>query len=225
MTDRPADRIARQSPAAWLAAALAAGVAPAGALLVTGGDPQATGPVFALGMMGAGMIAAAVSGSQRVGIAAALATAALLALLALAVGFPGFRDPAFAAVAVLAASFSFAARGSLFALSAAPRGWWVALAVVAGEAAVLLTAIAMPGAWPVWLLALLPAQWAAIAMRAAMDGTLEPVAGVALAALGGTGLATMFVTRLWPRRWTYVVMFTTWLAFSALVWQRWAAAI
>ena len=70
-----------------------------------------------------------------------------------------------------------------------------------------------------------PAQWAAIAMRAAMDGTLEPVAGVALAALGGTGLATMFVTRLWPRRWTYVVMFTTWLAFSALVWQRWAAAI
>jgi hypothetical protein len=210
--------------AAWIAVAIAGSIAPAAALAI-GGDARIAGPVLALGMMGTGMIAAAVSGRQWVGAALALLNAALLVLLARAVGLPGFRDPTAAGVAAIIASLSFAARGSLFARSAAPRGWWVALAVVAGEAAVLLTAIAMPGAWPLWVLALLPAQWATIAVQAALNGTLAPVAAAALVALAGTAAATMFVTRLWPRRWTYIVMFTTWLALSAIVWAQWEAAL
>ncbi|WP_240505979.1 hypothetical protein [Erythrobacter colymbi] len=221
----PEDHAVTAPLAGWIAAAIAGSIAPAAALLVANGDARIAGPVLALGMMGTGMIAAAVSGRQWVGAALALVNAALLVLLVRALGLPGFSDPAEAVFAAIVASISFAARGSLFARSAAPRGWWVALAVVAGEAAVLLTAIAMPGAWPVWLLALLPAQWATIALQAALDGTLAPVAGVALVALAGTAAATMFVTRLWPRRWTYAVMFTTWLALSALVRALWEAAI
>lgn len=220
----PEDHVVTAPLAGWIAAAIAGSIAPAAVLAIIG-DARFAGPVLALGMMGTGMIAAAVSGRLLVGAALALANAALLVLLARALGLPVFFDPAAAAFAAIVASVSFAARGSLFARSAAPRGWWVALAVVAGEAAVLLTAIAMPGAWPVWLLALLPAQWATIALQAALDGTLAPVAGVALVALAGTAAATMFVTRLWPRRWTYAVMFTTWLALSALVRAQWEAAL
>lgn len=220
----PEDHAVTAPLVAWIAAVLVGTIAPAAALAIHG-DARMAGPVLALGMMGTGMIAAAVSGRQWVGAALALVNAALLVLLVRAVGLSGFDDPAPAAFAAIVASVSFAARGSLFARSAAPRGWWVALAVVAGEAAVLLTAIAMPGAWPVWLLALLPAQWATIALQAALDGTLAPVAGVALVALAGTAAATMFVNRLWPRRWTYAVMFTTWLALSALVRAQWEAAL
>lgn len=206
----------------WLAAALAGGLAPAAAL-VASGDARVAGPALALGMMGAGMIAAAVSGCLAVGVLVALADAGCLVLLAWALGVSPFNDPAAAALAAVLASVSFAARGSLFARSAAPRGWWVALAVVAGEAAVLVTALAMPDAWPTWVLALLPAQWATIAMQAALAGGGGQAAGAALIALAGTAAATMFVTGLWPRRWTYLVMFTTWLSLSALVWARWEA--
>lgn len=182
-------------------------------------------PILAVGMMGAGMIAAAVIGRFVVGVMAALLAGASLVLLAQALGLPAPRAPAAAAFAAMIASLSFAARGALFARSAAPRGWWVALAVVAGEAAVLVTAMAMPGAWPVWVLALLPAQWATIALQAALTGEGGPAASAALIALAGTAAATMFVTRLWPRRWTYLVMFTTWLSLSALVWHRLEAAL
>ncbi len=181
-------------------------------------------PILAVAMMGAGMIAAAVIGRFVVGVMAALLAGAGLVLLAQALGLPGFHDPAAAALAAAVAGVSFAARGSLFARSAAPRGWWVALAVVAGEAAVLLTAMAMPGTCPVWVLALLPAQWATMALQAALTGEGDPAASAALIALAGTAAATMFVTRLWPRRWTYLVMFTTWLSLSALVWHRLEAA-
>lgn len=188
-------------------------------------DAGVVAPILAVGMMGAGMIAAAVSGRFVLGVMAALLAAAGLVLLARALGVPAPHDPAAAALAAMIASLSFAARGALFARSAAPRGWWVALAVVAGEAAVLITAAAMPGAWPVWVLALLPAQWATIALQAGLTATGGQIASAALVALAGTAAATMFVTRLWPRRWTYLVMFTTWLSLSALVWHMWEAAL
>ena len=123
-------------------------------------------------------------------------------------------------LALIIASTSFAARGTLFARSAAQKGWWIAVAVVAGEAAVVATAAAMPGALPGWLLALLPAQWASMAIRSALIGPGTPAAIVALFALGGTAAATLLVARLWPKRWPYLIMFTTWLGFSALVWQQ-----
>jgi hypothetical protein len=224
MATQPQDRPARPPVGPWFAAALAGSVAPAAAL-VASGDARVAGPALALGMMGAGMIAAAASGRLAVGVLVALVNAGCLVLLALALGVPAFHDPPAAAFAAIIASVSFAARGSLFARSAAPRGWWVALAVVAGEAAVLVTALAMPNAWPGWVLALLPAQWATIALEAALSGTRGEVPSAALIALAGTAAATMFVTRLWPRRWTYLVMFTTWLSLSALVWTRWEAAL
>lgn len=182
-------------------------------------------PILAVGMMGAGMIAAAASGRFVAGVVAALLGAAGLMLLAWALGMPALHAPARAGLPAIIASISFAARGALFARSSGARGWWIALAVVAGEAAVLLTATAMPGAWPVWLLALLPAQWTTLALETALDGTGSELAGAALVALGGTAAATMLVTRLWPRRWPYLIMFTTWLSLSAFVWHRWEAAL
>lgn len=215
--DQPAFRL---SPG-WLAAVFAGCIVPAGVLAMAG-DPRITAPVLAVGLMGAGMISAAIAGRFRVGVIAALLNGAGLVLLALALGLPAFGDPLAAVLAAVIASVSFAARGSLFALSAAPRGWWVALAIVAGEAAVLLTAIAMPGAWPGWVLALLPAQWATIVLQSALTGTGTRLAAAALIALAGTAAATALVTRLWPRRWPYLVMFTTWLGLSALVWEAMA---
>ena len=81
--------------------------------------------------------------------------------------------------------------------------------VVGGEAAMLLTAWVMPGALPDWLLVLLPAQWASMAIQSAMGGNGILAASSALIALGGTAAATLLVWRLWPRRWPYAIMFTT----------------
>ena len=81
----------------------------------------------------------------------------------------------------------------------------------------LVTATLRPGLLPDWLLALLPAQWANIAIRTGLAGTGSGGAIAALLALGGTAAATLLVARLWPRRWPYLVMFTTWLALSAAV--------
>jgi hypothetical protein len=69
-------------------------------------------------------------------------------------------------------------------------------------------------------LVLLPAQWASTAIQTALTGTGTRAAASALLALAGTAAATLLVARLWPRRWPYLVMFTTWLALSALVWMR-----
>lgn len=220
----PEDHVADRPPFAWLTVALAGGVAPAGALVMTR-DASAAGTIVAIGMMGAGMIAAAAAGRFAVGVIAALLAGAGLLLLARALGLPALHAPAATVLAAVVASLSFAARGALFARSASARGWWIAVAVVAGEAAVLLTAAAMPGAWPGWVLALLPAQWATIALQAALTGTGAQVASIAMLALGGTAAATLLVARLWPRRWPYLIMFTTWLALSALVWERWSAAL
>jgi hypothetical protein len=189
--------------------------APAPAPLVLTG-----GPILAVGLMGVGMIAAAAAGRLWIGVLLALLTGAGLMVLARTLGMPPLPHPFSTGLAMIIASFSFAARGTLFARSAGLRGWWIAVFVVAGEAAILLTASAMPGALPDWLLVLLPAQWASTAIQTALSGTGTRAASSALIALAGTAAATLLVARLWPRRWPYLVMFTAWLGLSALVWYR-----
>ncbi len=176
-------------------------------------------PVIALAMMGAGMIAAAVSGRLRTGVLLAGAGGSGLIVLGVAAGMPLPARPLWAVLAIILAGVSFAARGALFARSAGRKGWLIAAGVVAGEATMLLTATAMPGALPGWLLALLPAQWASLALAAAFSGTRAAAVIAAILALGSTAAATLLVRHLWPRRWPYAVMFTTWLAASALVWH------
>ena len=213
----------RPSPA-WLAVVLAGVVAPALAMLMLA-DARAPlalagGPVLAVGLMGVGMIAAAIAGRLWVGVLLALLTAAGLMVLARALGMPPLPHPLSTALAFVIASFSFAARGKLFARSASDKGWWIAVFVVGGEAAMLSTALAMPGALPEWLLVLLPAQWASMAIQTALTGTGTRAASSALFALAGTGAVTLLVARLWPRRWPYLLMFSAWLGLSALVWYR-----
>lgn len=178
------------------------------------------GTIFAVGLMGVGMIAAAVAGSFSLGIGLALASVLGLIVLALVLGMPIPLHLASLGFAMLIASLSFAARGALFARSAMDKGWWIALFVVAGEVAIVATALALPGALPDWLLALLPAQWASVAIQTAMTGTGTRAASSALIALAATAGATLFVAAMWPRRWPYAVMFTTWLAASALVFHQ-----
>ncbi|MFO6447132.1 hypothetical protein ACLBKU_08295 [Erythrobacter sp. NE805] len=196
---------AARTPLAWIAAALTGALAPALGLWALAGVPVA--PILAIGMMGAGMIGAAAAGRWQVGAALAALSGIALVLLARAV------SPALG-LAIAAASLSFAARGGLFARSAGARGWWIALAVVAGEGAMLAVAAAEPGALPGWLLALLPAQWASMALGAALAGTSAPAP---LLALAGTAATTLLVARLWPARWPYAIMFTAWLGLAALV--------
>jgi hypothetical protein len=216
------NQVANQPFWAWLTVALAGSVVPALALFLIVDAPLAVvaGPILAVGLMGAGMIAAAADGRFWVGVLVALLNGAGLMLVARALGMSALTDPVSALAALIIASISFAARGALFARSAAARGWWIAVAVLTGEAAVVLTALADPNALPGWLLALLPAQWATLAIRAALTDTGAHVANAALLALAGTAAATLLVARLWPRRWPYLVMFTTWLSLSALVWHR-----
>lgn len=177
-------------------------------------------PLLAVGLMSVGMIGAAVAGRLWIGVGLAVLTGAGLIVLARALGLPPLPHPLSIGLAVLVASISFAARGTLFARSAGARGWWIAVFVVAGEAAILATAYAMPGALPAWLLVLLPAQWASTAIQTALAGTGTAAASSPLIALAGTAAATLLVARLWPRRWPYLIMFTAWLALSALVWHR-----
>jgi hypothetical protein len=211
---------------AWLTAALTGVAAPAFAMLLLVNATQPVplvliaGPILAVGLMAVGMIAAAVSGRLRTGVFLALLTGAGLILLARMLGMPSLTHPLSFGLAVIIASISFAARGALFARSAAEKGWWIAVFVVAGEAAILITAAALPDALPTWLLALLPAQWASMAIQTALTGTGTFAAKSALFALAGTGAATLLVAGLWPRRWPYLVMFTTWLALSGLVLYR-----
>jgi hypothetical protein len=181
-------------------------------------------PLLAVGLMSVGMIGAAVAGRLWTGVGLAVLTGAGLLVLARMLGLPPLPHPLAMGLAMLIASLSFAARGALFARSAGARGWWIAVFVVAGEAAILATAYAMPGALPAWLLVLLPAQWATTAIQAALAGTGTVAASSVLIALAGTAAATLLVARLWPRRWPYLIMFTSWLALSALVWHRPAPA-
>lgn len=204
---------------AWLAAALGGLVAPvlAMGLLAQAPPDLVAGPILATGLMGAGMIGAAAAGRLWTGIALALVAGIGLVLFGQALGMLPPAHLAAMGLAIIIASVSFAARGALFARSAAHKGWWIAVAVVAGEAAIVATAAAQPGALPDWLLVLLPAQWASAAIRMVLSGAGIVAAGAPLLALAGTAAATLLVARLWPRRWPYAVMFTTWIALSALV--------
>ena len=195
---------------------------PACAMLVLadGVARAAFGPVMAVGMMGAGMIGAAAAGRLGAGVALSLLAGTGLVALAQLQGIPGAGHPPSLVLAMILASISFAVRGLLFARSLGGKGWWMALAVVGGEGAMLALASARPGALPDWLLALLPAQWASTAIRTALGSAGPAVAGSELAALAGTAAATLLVARLWPRRWPYLIMFTAWLGLSALVLHR-----
>lgn len=175
------------------------------------------GPILAIALMGSAMIAAAVKGRLATGVLLALATGFGLVALAHILGVPALLHLPAIALAMGVAAVSFAARGGLFARSMPGWGWAMAVFVVLGEAAIVLVALAQPGALPGWLLDLLPAQWASSAIRAALGGGGLFVAWAPLLALGGTAAATLLVARLLPRRWPYLVMFSTWLALSALV--------
>jgi len=211
------------SALAWLATALLGLVAPVVALLILDDAPGTVatiaGPTLALGLMGMAMIASAATGHFWIGVFLSLLNGVCLTGLALWLGLPPISSPISTAIAIVIASLSFAARGALFARSALDKGWIIALFVVAGEAAILITALIKPGALPEWLLVLLPAQWANLAIQTSFTGTNMIAAGAALLALAGTAAATSLVTRLWPRRWPYLIMFTTWLCLSALVWH------
>ena len=200
--------------------------APALAMLLLVNSPapapvaSVIGPILAVGLMGAAMIASAASGRLWIGILLSLLSGAGLILFAHALGMPPLPHALSTVLAVIIACISFAARGTLFARSASDKGWWIAIFVVAGEAAVLVTATAMPGTLPDWLLVLLPAQWASVANQTALTGTGTLAASWELIALAGTAAATLVVAWLWPSRWPYLLMFTAWLGLSALVWHR-----
>lgn len=207
---------------AWLASGLAGVLFPvlAMGLLAEAPPGLVVGPILATGLMGAGMIGAAAAGRFGIGAGLALLTGAGLLLFGQMIGMLLLAHLFPTALAIIVASISFAARGALFARSMADKGWWIAVAVVAGEAAVVAAAAARPDALPEWLLVLLPAQWASAAIGAAIGGAGTLAAGAPLLALAGTAAATLLVAQLWPRRWPYLVMFTTWLALSALVWHH-----
>lgn len=211
---------------AWFFTALLGLVAPSVAMLMFVGasdhSPVAivSGPIIALALMGTGMIGSATVGRFWIGVLLAILSGCGLLLLADALGLISVRAPVATGFAILVASISFAARGTLFARSASEKGWWIALFVVAGEAAILITAALLPGALPGWLLALLPAQWASIALQTAHSSGDPVAASSALIALGGTATATLLVWWLWPRRWPYLIMFSVWLGLSALVYHN-----
>ncbi|AUX70263.1 hypothetical protein CHX26_12845 [Porphyrobacter sp. HT-58-2] len=227
MTLIPLERPRVRSTVPWIIVSLAGVIVPALALLLLFGTPTApamlalaAGPVLAIGLMGAGMIAAATDGRLWVGVLLALLSGMVLSVVARTLGLLPLPDPVSATLALVIASVSFAARGALFARSAAERGWWIAVAVVAGEAAIVVTAWAKPDALPQWLLALLPAQWATTAIQMAISGSGTRGAVPALVALGGTAATTLLVAMLWPRRWPYLLMFSAWLGLSALVYHQ-----
>lgn len=209
------------STPAWYTTAIAGVALPVLLMLVlwAASSPLAVagGPILTLGLMGVGLIAAATAGHFGVGVLLALLTASGLVLLALALGMPAPPHLFSIVLAMVIASGSFAARGALFAKTMTHRGWWMALFVVAGEASVLLIAYTLPGALPAWFLALLPAQWASIAIQTALTGTGTAAAMPVLTALAGTAATTMLAARLWRQRWPYLLMFTAWLGLSALV--------
>ena len=205
---------------AWLAVMLVGVVLPTVAMLLLrdATAPLALfgGPILALGLMGVAMIAAATSGRWWIGAVLALLVGVGLIQLARALGMPPLPHPLSMGLAMIVASISFAARGTLFSCASPRNGWLLSLFVVAGEAAMLVAALYLPA----WLLVLLPAQWASTAIQTALTGTGTRAASSVLLALGGTAATTLLVARLWPRRWPYVLMFSAWLGLSALVWHR-----
>ena len=209
----------------WLCAPLV-GALGASATLLPYIDPtasttaiQAMGPIFAIGLMGSGMIGAALTGSFAKGMMIALVCGLFLTGLSFALGTPFEANLLALGIAIAIASVSFAARGALFARSAGDRGWFIASAIVAGEGAILVTAFLIPDALPKWLLSLLPARWASLAIQSTGAEKL-PHFIYPLLALGGTAAATALVTKLLPKRMPYLIMFTVWLCLSTLVYHQ-----
>ena len=183
---------------------------------------MAGGAILTLGLMGVAIIVAATVGAFWVGMLLALLNAALLVVIALALSMSEPLHPLSTGLAMVIAASSFAARGTLFSKTLSRRAWLMALFVVAGEGSVLLIAAAFPGALPDWFLALLPAQWANIAIQTSLTGTLTgagtfAASTSALIALAGTAATTLLAARLYLQRWPYLLMFTAWLSLSALV--------
>jgi len=210
---------------AWLAVVLTAVALPIAGMMFAasrGSVAQApiVGAILSVSLMGAGMIGAAASGRLWVGVLVALVTGAGALFVGHGLEVWPVGYPLSLMLVIVIASVSFAVRGALFARSAGDKGWWIALGVVSGEAAMLATASALPGALPDGLLVLLPAQWANVALQNAFTGAGACAGSAVLLALGGTAAATWIVIRLWPRRWPYLIMFTAWLGLSALVWHE-----
>ena len=212
--------LARSAPA-WSAAVLAGVAVPILIMLVLWSTSaplvEAIGPLFTLGLMGVGIIAAATAGSFWTGVLLAWLNTACLMALALVLGMPVLLHPSSTVFAMVIASGSFAARGALFSKTMPNRGWLMGLFVVSGEASVLLIAYVWPGALPLWFLALLPAQWASIAIQTTLTGPGTFATMPVLTALAGTAATTLLAARLWRRGWPYLLMFTAWLGLSALV--------
>lgn len=206
---------------AWGTTALVGVAVPVALMLVLSAASSplalASGSILTLGLMGVGIIAAATAGRFWAGVFLALLTAACLVAVARALGVPPLPHPLSLVMAMVIASGSFAARGALFAKTLSNKGWLMALFVVAGEASVLVIVYVLPGVLPDWFLALLPAQWASIAIQTALTGSGTAAATPVLIALAGTAATTLLAARLWLRRWPYLLMFSTWLGLSALV--------
>jgi hypothetical protein len=211
---------------AWLTVVLAGAVLPALAMLLLRDAPAPaplaliSGPILAVGLMGIGMIAAATVGRFWISVLLALLAGVGLIQLARTLGMQALPHPFSTGLAVIIASISFAARGFLFSRALAARGWLMALFVVSGEAAILITSLTLPTVLPGWLLTLLPAQWATTAIQTALTGTGTRAASSALIALAGTAATTLLVARMLPRRWPYLIMFSAWIGLSVLVWQQ-----
>ncbi|MFK7956397.1 MAG: hypothetical protein AB8B96_09900 [Lysobacterales bacterium] len=221
MQPSTSSRALARPAAAWSTAVLTGVATPVLIMLVLSAKSSplalASGPIFTLGLMGVGIIAAATAGRFWTGVLLALLNVACLIVLALALGMAALPHLLSFVLAMVIASASFAARGALFAKTMSYRGWLMALFVVAGEGSVLLIASVFPGALPDWFLALLPAQWASIAIQTALTGTGTYAAMPVLIALAGTAATTLLAARLWLHRWPYLLMFTAWLSLSAVV--------
>ncbi len=227
MTSQNTTPPSRSTVQAWTATGLSGFAVPALMLLVLSADTTSLaatgGPIFTLGLMGVGIIGAATSRHFGAGVLMALVSLSGLVVLALLLGMPLPAHPISTVLAACIASCSFAARGALFARSLSAKGWLMGLFVVAGEASILLTAAVLPGVLPDWLLALLPAQWSSVAIQTSLTGADTFAVRWPLIALAGTAATTMITATLWPRRWPYLIMFTGWLGFSALVYWSWLA--
>ncbi len=214
-------RLRRWPASSWTTMTLVGVAVPVLLMLVLSAAPSSlllkSGPVFTLGLMGVGIIAASIIGYFWIGVLLALVNGAGLVVLAFALGMSTLAHPTSTGLAMVIASGSFAARGALFSKTLSRKGWLMALFVVTGEASVLLIASLWPGALPDLFLALLPAQWSSIAIQTALTGTGTLEALPVLIALAGTAATTLLATKLYPRPWPYLLMFTAWLGLSAVV--------
>ncbi|MFC3097494.1 hypothetical protein [Alteraurantiacibacter palmitatis] len=211
---------------AWLSFILAAIFAPGLVMLLVANAPAPVpvalvgGPILAVALLGAGVLAAAVSRRFWIGFALALLAGVGLIQFARALGMPPLPHPFSTGMAVIVSSFGFAAMGALLGRAAPATGWRTAAFAIAAMAAILAIAAAWPGTLPDVLLALVPAHWASVAIQTALTGTGTRLASSALFALGGTGAAALLARWLWSRKWPLWLVVAAWLALSALVWQR-----